>query len=310
MRRGARTSVLLIRVSVLSLLLETGALWAQDLDPRAYSVTPTGANVVGIGFGRTWGDVTFDPSLPVSDVTARLGAVSLGYYRSIDFFGRSANLRVAFPYGWGHLEGLLQGQFTTLDRYGLIDARAQFTVNFMGAPAMTRPEFRQYRPGMNLFGSFTVIIPDGNYHSDRLINIGSNRWAFKPEIAWTQPLGKWTVEAYAGVWFFTTNTSYYPTGMSERSQEPLASYQGHVSYTFRPGLWAAFDATYYSGGLTSVNGMPKNDRQSASRAGLTLNVPIAANQQIKAQFARTTTIRVGGKFNVATIGYSFAWYDK
>jgi len=310
MRKDSPAPVFRTRAFLLILLLGTGALRAQDLDPRAYAVTPLGTNFVGIGFGRSWGDVTFDPSLPVSDVTARLGAVSLGYYRSLDFFGRSANVRVAFPYGWGHLEGLLQGQFTTLDRYGLIDARAQFTVNLMGAPAMTRPEFRQYRPGMNLFGSFTVIIPDGTYHSDRLINIGSNRWALKPEIAWTQPLGKWTVEAYAGVWFFTTNTSYYPAGMSERSQDPLASYQGHVSYTFRPGLWAAFDATYYSGGQTSVNGLPKNDRQSASRAGLTLNVPIAANQAIKAQFARTTTIRVGGKFNVATLGYSFAWYDK
>jgi outer membrane putative beta-barrel porin/alpha-amylase len=310
MRVELWTHSVLVRILPLLLLLSAGSLRAQDLDPRAYAVTPTGVNVLGIGFGRTWGDVNFDPSLPVSDVTARLGAVSLGYYRSLDFFGRSANIRVAFPYGWGHLEGLLQGQFTTLDRYGLIDSRVQFTVNLLGAPAMARPEILRYRPKTNLFASFTVIIPDGNYHSDRLINIGSNRWAFKPEIAWTQALGRWTVEAYAGVWFFTTNRSYYPAGTSERSQDPLASYQGHVSYTFRPGLWAAFDATYYSGGLTSVNGVPKNDRQSASRAGLTLNVPIAANQAIKAQFARTTTIRVGGKFNVATLSYSYAWYDK
>src|SRR5689334_11338157 len=120
MTRVSRTRALLASLFVPIVFLAAASLRAQDLDPRAYAVTPTETNVLGIGFGRTWGDVTFDPSLPVTDVTARLGAVALGYYRSLDLFGRSANIRVAFPYGWGHIEGLLQGQFTTLDRYGLI----------------------------------------------------------------------------------------------------------------------------------------------------------------------------------------------
>ena len=60
-----------------------------------------------------------------------------------------------------------------------------------------------------------------------------------------------------------------------REQEPIATLQAHVSYTFRPGLWLAADATYYAGGRTTVNGVQKDDRQENTRFGLTFSLPVA-----------------------------------
>jgi hypothetical protein len=293
----------------LLLLGAAGSVRSQDLDPRAYVVTPLDLNIAVAVYSHTWGDVLLDPSLPVDDVSARLNAYVVGYFRSINFFGRSANVRIAVPYATGHVEGLLLGQFAEADRSGFADIRAQMSVNLLGGAAMTRPEFAKYRPGSNLFASFTVVAPTGQYYADKLINLGNNRWAFKPEIAFTQALGKWTLEGYAGVWFYTTNDKFY-RGTSVRKQDPMLTYQVHGSYTFRPGLWASLDGTVYTGGDTTVDGVNKNDRQSASRAGTNVSWAFAPGHAVKVQYARTTTVLVGGKFNILSFGYTYSWFDK
>ena len=46
-------------------------------------------------------------------------------------------------------------------------------------------------------------------------------------------------------------------GGARREQEPIATLQAHVGYTFRPGLWLAADATYYAGGQSTINRPPE-----------------------------------------------------
>ena len=67
------------------------------------------------------------------------------------------------------------------------------------------------------------------------------------------PKGHWDFDGYLGVWMFTSNEDFYPGGRS-RSQDPVVALQGHASYTFRPRLWAAVDATWYHGGGATVEG--------------------------------------------------------
>ena len=57
----------------------------------------------------------------------------------------------------------------------------------------------------------------GRYRSEWLVNLGSNRWSYKPEIGLAIPLGRWTVEGYTGVWIFTNNDAFFP-GASLREQ--------------------------------------------------------------------------------------------
>ena len=49
--------------------------------------------------------------------------------------------------------------------------------------------------------SLLVAAPTGQYYPNKLINLGTNRWAAKPEVALSYPLGpRWLLDAYAGVW--------------------------------------------------------------------------------------------------------------
>ncbi|MEF8766331.1 transporter [Candidatus Accumulibacter contiguus] len=76
-------------------------------------------------------------------------------------------------------------------------------------------------------------MPSGQYDSSRIVNIGTNRWFFKPEVGISQALGSWTLEAQAAVTFFTDNKDFVRG--NTRSQDPIYSLQGHAIYGFRSG---------------------------------------------------------------------------
>src|SRR5947209_13623546 len=92
---------------------------AQDLEPRAYSVSPKGVNFGVVGFARTAGGVSFDPSLPIEDASAVLHGTFVAYARAVNFFGRSANVGVTLPYVWGALKGTIDGNLQQARRSGL-----------------------------------------------------------------------------------------------------------------------------------------------------------------------------------------------
>ena len=90
---------------------------AQELEPRAYSVSPVGTNFAVVGITRSAGDIDFDPSLPIENASGRLYGCFLGYGRSVDFFGRSANVAVTLPYLGGKPAGRYQ-RFSPTDSGG------------------------------------------------------------------------------------------------------------------------------------------------------------------------------------------------
>ena len=64
------------------------------------------------------------------------------------------------------------------------------------------------------------------------MNIGTNRWSFKPEVGISKTAGPWTLEVSAAAMFFTVNDEFF--GGNRRVQDPLYSAQAHASYGFGP----------------------------------------------------------------------------
>jgi Putative MetA-pathway of phenol degradation len=276
---------------------------AQELEPQAYSPNPSGMDFLLVGFGRTTGSVVFDPSLPIKDVRARINGTTLLYGHTFGLWGRSASAGLGLPYVWGTVAGEVQEERREIRRSGLADMRARLAVNLLGGPAMALPEFVRRRPRTTLGASLVVAAPSGQYDPAKLVNIGANRWSLKPEIGVAHPTGRWTLETYLGAWFFTDNRQYY--GGQEREQSPLGTVQAHVSYTFKPRLWLAGDATFYTGGRTTVGGKVNADLQKNSRLGLTLAVPIGRNHSVKASWATGVSTRIGADFDTLSVGYQY-----
>lgn len=294
-------------LSLAALLASLGTIArAQELEPRAYAPNPTGANFVLMVYGHSSGDVVFDPAVPITNVEASVNTTALFYGRTFGLFGRSASAAVQLPYVWGNVEGDVFEERRSVYRSGLADLRMRLTTNLVGGPALAPREFAQRRPRTTLGAGVLVVAPTGQYDPSKLINVGTNRWAIKGELGLSHPAGHWFLEGYAGAWIFTDNPDFF--GGSRREQDPLATFQAHVSYVFRPRLWLAGDATYYTGGRSSVDGVENGDLQRNSRFGLTLAVPVKRRSSLKISWARGLTTRVGGDFDTLAVGYQFLWF--
>lgn len=291
------------------LLAAAGSARAQDLEPKAYSASPVGAAFLVVGVARSSGSVLTDPSLPVQDIEAKIYGVPLAAGYTFGLFGRLALVTAAFPYTWGDVTGQVGEQARTVTRSGLADVRAKLSINLTGDPAMGVREFVKTRRKTIVGTSLTVTGPTGEYNGTRLINLGTNRWGFKPEVGVAVPKGPWDFDAYLGVWLFTDNDDFYPGGRI-RSQERVAGLQGHASYTFRPRLWAAIDATWYQGGGATVDGGELSGTMNNSRLGATASFPMGRQQSLKVAYSSGVAVRTGTNFRTFSIGWQWLRFTR
>jgi Putative MetA-pathway of phenol degradation len=277
---------------------------AQEMEPKAYSASPVGATFLVGSFARSTGSVVSDPSLPLTDVNAAINSAVVGVGMTFDLFGKLALVSAAVPYAWGDVSGQVFEEAREVSRAGLADTRLKLSINLRGNDAMRLAQFAK-APRQTIVGaSLTMVAPTGQYDGTKLINLGTHRWGFKPEVGVAVPRGHWDVDAYAGVWFFADNGDFFPGGR-QRSQDPVVAIQGHVSYTFKPRLWLAVDTTWYHGGSTQVDGGNPTEAVNNSRLGATLSLPASRRQSFKITYSSGLAVRTGSDFRTIAVGWQF-----
>jgi len=281
------------------------AVHAQDLEPRSYANAPVGLNFLIAGYAYSDGRIAFDPSLPVADAKFHSNTGILAYARSLDAWGNSAKFDMVLPYSTFSGHALVSGQEKTREMSGLGDPRFRFSVNFYGAPALSLKEFAGYRQDLIIGASLQVTAPLGQYDDSKLINLGNNRWSFKPELGVSKAWDAWTVEVAPSATFYTDNTDFNQG--SRFAQAPIYAMQGHVIYGFPSGVWLGVDGTWYSGGRTTTNGVQSNNLQTNTRAGLTLALPVDRYNSVKLYASSGTSTRTGTEFSVIGVAWQYRW---
>jgi len=301
---------------IVLLVAACGAALAQDLAPRAYVIVPVGSNAITLADSFNDGTLLLDGSVPITDATGRLNATSVTYFRALGLFGRSASVLVALPIGYGTFAGEIDGVSQSTERSGLFDASARLSINLVGGPAMTLPEMRAWRRKTIVGVSLKIVAPTGQYDPTQLINLGSNRWSFKPEIGYSGRWGKWAVDAYGAVWLFTENPEFFSnnewvSGTHTQSQDRIGAVETHLSYDVRPRLWVSLDGNFWYGGRTSVDGVENPDSlQRNSRVGVTGSFPVSKHQSVKLSYADGAYIRFGGDYRIYSAAWQYSWISK
>ena len=287
------------------LLAVASAARAQDIEPRAYSNAPVGVNFLIAGYAYTQGALSSDPASPLTDANLRTSSAVLAYARVLDLWGMSAKFDAIVPYTWLSGSAQFAGAPVQRDVDGFGDPRFRLSVNLYGAPALTLKEFAAYQQDLIVGASLQISVPWGQYDPSRLVNIGTNRWSFKPELGVSKTVGPWTLEVAAAATFFTDNSDFF--GGSTRAQDPLYSLQGHAIYSFRGGIWGSLDTTYFTGGRTTLGGTQSNDLQQNWRFGGTLAFPVDLHNSIKLYASSGVSARTGNNFDLLGIAWQHRW---
>lgn len=301
-----RTLFLLIWLSLVAVFLSKNAS-AQELTPRAYWPLPNGTNVFILTYQKSTGDIVTDPSLPITGVDSDIDYIQLAYQRTFSLIGRTASIQLSQPFADGATEGSAEGTALRRELTGLTDARARLSVNLKGAPSMDAAGFQALRadPQTIVGASLLVQAPTGEYEPDKVINIGSNRWAVKPAIGVIWPIRPtWLLEFEIGVWFFGDNDDFLG---ETREQDPILSAEVHLVKRIRSSFWVSLDANFYEGGRTSVGEIEQANLQRNSRVGATIVVPIKGKHAIRGSVSTGVATESGGDYEMLTLSYVYAW---
>ena len=278
---------------------------AQEAEPRSYSNTPIGVNFLIAGTVYSEGKIAFDPNLSIADAKFHSTTGLLAYVRSFDFAGQSAKFDVIVPASSFAAHGFVNGQPQEREMAGLGDPRFRVSVNLFGAPALSAKEFASYQQDLIVGVSLQVSAPLGQYDDSKLLNLGNNRWSFKPELGISKAWGPWTFEVAPSVTFFSDNTDFF--GGNTFAQAPIYAVQAHLLYTFQSGVWMALDGIYFAGGHTALNGVKSDNEQRNTRAGFTLALPIDRQNSLKLSASTGVSTRTGSEFSAVAIAWQYRW---
>jgi hypothetical protein len=143
------------------------------------------------------------------------------------------------------------------------------------------------------------------YDPDKLVNIGTNHFTFKPELGISKKSDPLFLELTGGVAFCTTNHDFYQG--KRLSQDPIGSIQGHVICRFRRSIWAALDGTCYRGGSTKFDGVKGDNLQKNSRFGFTFALPLGINHSLKLNLSTGVSARTGSNLTLLGVEWRYWW---
>lgn len=286
-------------------LAGSGAVHGQSIEPRAYSPAPVGVNFLVVAYADSRGGVAFDGASPLQNPRLHVRGPLFAYARTFDWGGRLAKLDVILP--TADLDGSADYLGQPVERHirGAGDPLVRLSVNLHGAPAMTPQEFRSFQQDLVVGASLQVSLPLGQYDPDRLVNLGTNRWAFHPELGLSKAFGRWTAELAAGGIFYTANDDYF--GGHERRQDPLYVARANLIYNFRSGPWLSLDTTFFTGGETTLDGQAERNLQRNWRVGSTLAVPLNPRVSLKFSASRGVSARTGNNFDLLGVAVQYRW---
>jgi Putative MetA-pathway of phenol degradation len=260
---------------------------------RFYWKTLSDANAVPLIYNSISGNTNpFDMShtvTPGANFDATLAMT--GYARTFTLWDRSAMAAIILP--MGRISGEVvtpAGRTTSLSASGFGDPMLEFNLNLLGPKAQKNiPDVIRYQPGFSVDLLADLALPIGEYNSDQVLNVGQNRWYGRVGFPVIWQLGDWvpgrrtTLEFLPAVWMFGDNTDF--VGQTLKT-DPLFQLDAHLTRDFTETLWGAIDASWYSGGRASVNGV-EGKKLNNLGVGLTLGYTVNSNLNLTVGYKST-----------------------
>jgi hypothetical protein len=245
-------------ICTLMLAMLNGAALA-DNDPKDYTQFPAGTNFMTLYLAHSWGDELYaQGNKTADDYKFRLyvGVAKLTSYRT--FGSRLFVGQIALPYGNVSIDWDSAGFQQSSTQIG--DPTA-----LVGLWPYTSDD-KKFQLGI----SGWVTAPLGEYDSNKAVNLGANRWVFKPETNITYQIKPGLfLETAAVLQIYTDNDDYLGSQIFE--QNPVLTIEGHISKDVTSKLNISLYYFHHNGGETTIAGAtqnnPKNDHSLQTSLG-------------------------------------------
>lgn len=213
-----------------------------------------------------------------------------GYAHTFTLADRSAMAAVILPMGRVSGDVTVAGRTAKQSASGFGDPMLEFDLNVIGPKAQKNiPDAMRYEPGFSLDLLADLALPIGEYDNSKSLNIGQNRWYGRLGMPIIAQLGSWvpgqrtTLEFLPAVWLFGKNDDFVGQTMKT---DPMYQLDAHLTRDFTENLWGALDASWYSGGRATINGV-SGSRLNNVGVGLTLGYQINDNVNLTVGYKST-----------------------
>ena len=136
-------------------------LQAQDVQPHSLTPAPIASNLVSLVYSFSTGAVLTDKTIPVQNIDGNVHTFGAAFGRTFSFFGLAAKADAFVPFTTGRWSGMIEEVQldSTVARTGFGDPVARFMFFFVGAPALSGPEFVKHRARTVAGASLRLVVP-------------------------------------------------------------------------------------------------------------------------------------------------------
>jgi hypothetical protein len=265
-----------------------------------------GINQLELAYAYVRSNTSIDTSFIVSGAKFNLNQGLIDYTHYFALLHRMAWVEASVPIA--NLSGAITGTDITGSTTSAGDSGYTAAMLLKGGPALSPEQFANAVTTTSIGLGLSVTAPTGQYDPNKLLNLGSDRWSFKPELAISKPFGpeqRWVFDAYANTYLYTDNTSY--RGAQVLRQRGLFGLEGHISYTINDKMWASLDTRYSFRGDTTVNGVNQDNSQQNFIIGCEVVVSPNSRNSFTFGFAKAAVHKNGPSLTGFTVKYDYIW---
>jgi hypothetical protein len=276
---------------------------AQEDGARAYWKGREGSHVMSFQympmFMNAEGSKAFAPGqyvYPNSDVDAHIVMASYGYHFTLPWLKRPSVIAANVIAGSIGVDANPPAEFVPPDTTGGFsqssagfgDPNSQLTVNLFGTPPLkSNVDLLNYEPTWTADFAGLIAFPIGAYESDKLVNIGQNRWYGRIALPLKYHFGVFapgrmsSLEVMPSVWLFGENDNFLGEKLEN---DPLWSVEAHLTHDFTTTLYGSVDLLYLNGFQSELDGSSVGEKLEIGSIGFTLNYQVSDNTGIRTSF--------------------------
>jgi len=149
-------------------------------------------------------------------------------------------------------------------------------------------ELYDYEPTWTIDVATMLGLPIGTYDSDKLVNLGQNRWFGRIALPVKYHFGVFSsgymksFELIPSVWLFAENDDFMGQKLEN---DPMLQIEAHLTSDFTPSLWGSLDLLYRGGFQSKIDGVEMGEELDIGDLGYTLNFQVNDNLGIRASFS-------------------------